>query len=322
MRHKIFFIFSCSVVFLFIIELSLRLIWGFGDPILFVEDKDFEYIYAPNQHVVRFGNRISTNEYSMRSLSLSKKDQVRILKVGDSIINGGTLTDDDSLATTLLEKQLTSRHKENVRVLNISAGSWGPDNAFAYIQRFGSFNAGMIVLVFSSHDLYDSMEHEKIVDADNSFPSKKPYFAIQELFGRYFLPYLTSLTTTSHRNSDRKIAMSKRGVDRDLINSGWNNFFNYTKNNNIELLVVLHPTLEEVRFHAYDENGKMLIRILDSAKVPYILELKNAPTFDLYRDDIHYNNKGQKFLARELYPYLNTYVNSISAKALKPGAGH
>jgi len=39
-------------------------------PFFYVENDKFEYIFAPNQHIERFGNEIFVNEYSMRSLSL------------------------------------------------------------------------------------------------------------------------------------------------------------------------------------------------------------------------------------------------------------
>ena len=110
-----------------IVELVGRYAFGFGNPPIHVSDPDFEYIQAPNQDVTRLGNKIITNEYSMRSKPLTESDSVYILGLGDSVINGGAQTTQDSLATTILENELSEKYNKKVRVLNISAGSWGTD---------------------------------------------------------------------------------------------------------------------------------------------------------------------------------------------------
>jgi len=48
-------------ILIIVTELVLRFVWGFGTPVLFVYSADYEYIYAPNQEVTRFGNKIMTN---------------------------------------------------------------------------------------------------------------------------------------------------------------------------------------------------------------------------------------------------------------------
>src|SRR5687768_4522765 len=95
------------LVLLVATELVARFVLGLGELPVYVASKEYEYIYAPGQDVKRFGNHILTNEFSMRSAPLSKADKVRILKFGDSVINGGAQTDHDSLASTILEKQLS-----------------------------------------------------------------------------------------------------------------------------------------------------------------------------------------------------------------------
>jgi hypothetical protein len=305
------------MLFLAVIELVLKYVWGFGDPVLYKADKNFEYIYAPNQNIIRFGNHIVTNEFSMRSLPVAESDTIRILKIGDSIVNGGSLTTHDSLATTILENELNNAFAQKIRVLNVSAGSWGPDNAFSYIQKYGSFNAKLMVLVFSSHDLYDTMEHEKIVDVDPSYPSKKPFSALTEVFKRYLFPTFESWLHLKTKNA--KVATDNNLISfgKERINVGWNKFFHYAEEHKIKLLVVLHPTLAEIKMKGYDTNGQKILNLLDSAKIDRILELDNLPRKDLYRDEIHYNNKGQKFLARELYPYLKRFIQETYKVSMK-----
>jgi hypothetical protein len=85
------------------IEIYLRYYWGFCDTVLTQESDKFEYIAQPNQHRFRFKKHVRYNEYSMRSDSLSASDSIRILGFGDSVLNGGVQTEQDSLATSIIE---------------------------------------------------------------------------------------------------------------------------------------------------------------------------------------------------------------------------
>jgi hypothetical protein len=309
MRKKIFVYFIVEVLIIVAVECALRLFWGFGTPVLYTEDKDFEYIYSANQDVKRFGNHILTNEYSMRSKPLSKTDDIRILKIGDSVINGGTPTDQDSLASTLLENQLSEEYHKNIRVLNISAGSWGPDNAAAYIKKYGNFECKMMVLVFSSHDLYDNMEHEKIVGLNVNYPDKKPFCAIMEVLNRYLIPRIQEKFSLG-AYAPSKLNPDMIGTRVLEINPGWQFFIEHCRKNNIALFVVLHPTTMEIEQNSYNENGKKIIALLDSSHVDYLKELDNHPAEDLYRDNIHYNARGQRFLAKEEHPEIKKFLDS------------
>ena len=159
------------IVLLFILEVFLRQYFGFCNTVLIREDADFEYIAQPNQDRFRFRNHIKYNSFSMRSEAVDSA-AVLILGFGDSVINGGVLTDQDSLATTILSDSLTKIHRNKIQFLNVSAGSWGPDNCFAYLKKYGDFGAKSIYLFVSSHDAYDNMNFEKIVDVSESLPSK------------------------------------------------------------------------------------------------------------------------------------------------------
>ena len=282
-----------------------RFYFGLGKLPVYVESKEFEYIYAPNQHIKRFGNRIITNEYSMRSLPLSGKDKIRILKFGDSIINGGSQTDNDSLASTILEDELTEQFHSSIRVLNVGANSWGPDNAFAYLNKYGNFNASMIVLVFSSHDLYDNMHHQKVVGVHPAWPKEQPFSAVTDGFFKYLIPWIKSqmikdYNKYSYLGGDIKSASK--------INSGWYDFINYCKDKNIELLVYLHAERTEALNKKYNSMGEKIIQMLNSDKVKHILGIDHTLDETYYRDFIHLNNKGQKKLAEALEPEIKVHI--------------
>lgn len=80
-----------GILFLFS-EVALREIWGFCDAPLSIESEKYEYIFAPNQDRIRFGQHVKYNSLSQRSEE-PKKQQKKILGCGDSVINGGVQTD-------------------------------------------------------------------------------------------------------------------------------------------------------------------------------------------------------------------------------------
>jgi hypothetical protein len=169
-------------------ELSLRIFMG--QPALYVADAEIEYMFQPDQRVHRFGREVKINAYGMRSEDLVSADaagRFRVLVLGDSVVNGGNLTDQSALATDMLSRQQTSAG-EPIDALNVSAGSWGPGNLLAYINRFGTFDADMAILVLSRHDLDDDRTFAPL--DKNTYPTAAPMFATQEFLDRYVQRYL------------------------------------------------------------------------------------------------------------------------------------
>ena len=173
-------------------EWGARSVLGLGDPPLSITHPRIEYLYAPNQDVRRFGKRILINAFGMRSepFGLSKgADELRVLVFGDSVVNGGNLTDHNDLATTRLAHDLRPvAGGRRVVVGNVSAGSWGPGNWLAYSQTYGFFDADVVVLVASSHDLGDNPTFAPL--DPNTHPTRKPLLALTEGLTRYLPRYL------------------------------------------------------------------------------------------------------------------------------------
>jgi hypothetical protein len=286
------------VVFTVGIELILRKVWGFGDMVLFQSDDKFEYIAQPGQDRVRFGNRSLYNEYSMRSEPLRKGDQCIILGFGDSVINGGVLTDHDSLATTLVEEQLGN----GFRFLNISAGSWGPDNCAGYLQKFGDFNARMIVLLVSSHDAHDNMTFEKTVGYLESHPDRQYPLALIELFSKYLIPRLAKLKPDL--TSD-PLMINKHGIG---FNSGFDYFTRYTKEHNIPFLVCLHLEKQEIAKNKVNSQGEEILNYCRENNIKVITGLEIGENDAHYRDEIHLNEQGQKLWASALLSEIKNTV--------------
>lgn len=287
------------------IELSLSIFLGLGNPPLYVHSDNYQYIYAPNQDVERFGARTMTNSYSMRSRELSDEDEVRILKIGDSVTNGGAILDHENLASTLLENKLQSIYESKIRVLNISAGGWSPEHEFAYLKKNGLFDAKLMLVEWNGEDLYSEMNLDKTVGVSPNMPEKKPIFAIQELFNRYIIPELEG---TSYRGGEVGFIENENKVKRN--EKGINDLINLSKANMIPLVVYLHPNKEELLSKTLDARGLALLELLKSKNVTVYNGLSiMEPRF--YRDGIHLNEEGHKRISDFFAPILCKKLDSM-----------
>ena len=300
MKKLIFFI-IIGAVFISL-EIFLRLHFGFCDAVLIKEDSNFEYIAKPNQQRYRFGKHINYNMESMRSEEIDST-AVIILGFGDSVINGGNLTDQDSLATSILSDSLSTIKGQKVQFLNISAGSWGPDNCYAYLKKYGNFSAKSIYLFVSSHDAYDNMNFQKIVGINQSFPDKQYSLALFELIDRYLVPRVKKVFIKSPTESDN-LGINKKNLG-SVFNSGFASFFSYSKKNNIPLIIFLHAERDELKKGFYNEQGQEIIQFAKSNNIQLITDLNNGLNINEFRDKIHINEKGQRLLAMRVLAEMN-----------------
>ncbi|WP_133272250.1 hypothetical protein [Hymenobacter radiodurans] len=286
-------------------EIVLRSYFGFGNAILFREDAHMEYIPIP-QTKQRFGHNNLYNSFSQRNRELLPTDSTVILGFGDSILNGGALTEQDSLATTMLSSYLSKKYKKEILFTNISAGSWGPDNCYAYLKKYGNFKAKGILLVVSSHDAYDNMTFEKIVGIHPNYPNTQYGSAICEVLDRYlYHPYLKQFFsneewTKSTRTDQLLINKYKRGAN---FNTGFSAFKAYCDSAKIPLTIYLHADINELNFRRYNAQGQLIIDFCESNKIKLVEELDyNMQPHD-YRDNIHLSHSGQ----RRMFNILKTY---------------
>lgn len=285
------------------LEIFLRVYYGFCDTVLMKEDSNFEYIAQPNQQRFRFRNHVMYNSLSMRSEEVDTSSTI-ILGFGDSVINGGVQTDQDSLATTILSDTLSKIHNTKIQFLNISAGSWGPDNCYAYLKKHGDFGAKSIFLFVSSHDAYDNMNFEKIVDIHESFPSKQYLLASYELVDRYLIPRLKSMSKKTASNIDN-LGINKK-KENSVFNTGFMSFLSYSKDKNIPFTIYLHADKNEMESGSYNQQGQEIIRFAKENNIPLILDLENGLSLSDFRDGIHINSKGQKKIANSLIKFMDT----------------
>lgn len=277
------------------LEITLRL-WGFCDALLYNHSDKYEYIAQPYQDRYRFGAHIHYNSYSQRSTEPDSTKKI-ILGLGDSVLFGGTWMDQDSLATTIFSKET------GIQMLNISAGSWGPDNCAAYLKEKGTFNAKAMILVCSSHDAYDVMSHIPVVGVYPNYPNKQYKSAIIELMDRYLIPIIKYYFSKAKKKLDpdetvvSNITHSSVKKKSKQFDPGFEQLKNIADSLHIPFIIYLHAETSEIAEGDYNEMGKKIIRWADTNSVPLINGIQNGETTDMYKDVIHFNEKGQRHLA-------------------------
>lgn len=167
---------------------------GLGTPPLYRADPQLEYQLKPGQEVHRFHNRVAINRWGMRAEPLAPTPAAgrrRVLLFGDSVLFGGSQLDQRLIASELLHQRLNAggaggtAATSPVEVGNVSAGSWGPGNWRAWVQRHGVLGASDVVLVVSSHDARDNPTFAPL---DANHPERPPASALAELLQRYAWP--------------------------------------------------------------------------------------------------------------------------------------
>jgi hypothetical protein len=285
------------VVTFILIELGLRFV--LGQATLSVAHPRIEYLFAPNQDNVRFFNRIQINEEGMRSSSFrtpKPADELRILVLGDSVINGGNGTDQKRLATELLEQYLGDSLPRPVEVLNISAGSWGPPNLLAYLEERGTFDADIALLVLSTHDHADAPTFQPL--NPNTHPQEQRLLSTWEALNRYG-PALLSRITPKKPSP----AAEYREADRNQSLNALGQIFVLLKEAGVSSTMILHATQSELTQGSYEPESTYLRDVATRHEVPLAEDLaifqkammNGEPPLG---DSIHPTVSGQKLMAR------------------------
>lgn len=252
-------------------ELVARLALGLGDPPLYARHAEMEYVLKPGCYQ-RFGNRLCINRLGMRS----DAEKPEILVIGDSVINGGSLTDQDDLATEILGDALGRS------VGNVSAGSWGPENWQAFLDAHDWPEAEAVVVVMTSGDLIDIRDFPEDLGPD--YPFETPLLALEEVvfryLPRYILPSKPPITVTDER--------------RRLGAEAYRLFLMGLQEHYPRIAVLYHPNREEHERGAYGSDVvRTIAEDLGIPVFPSLALLQQAH----YRDHIHLTRDGQRLYA-------------------------
>lgn len=281
-------------------ELVLRYVFGFCDALLYRESDKYEYIAQPNQDRHRFGAYIHYNSFSQRN-GEPDSTKLRVLGLGDSVLFGGTWMDQDSLASTLFSDET------GTQMLNISSGSWGPDNCAAYLKEKGTFGASAMILVCSSHDAYDVMTYVPVVGVVPTYPDRQYKLAWAELIDRYLVPRIRMMFGKTEVKLDPDEQVVKNSEFKNTVrqksssfNNGFVQLLDISQKKNIPMAIYLHAENDEISAGRYNEMGQKIIEWAAEHDVCLIEGLKAGETEDMYHDKIHFNEAGQRFLATQM----------------------
>ncbi|WP_427161065.1 SGNH/GDSL hydrolase family protein [Aliinostoc sp. HNIBRCY26] len=287
------------VVALVLLEIGLRSLFGFGNPLTYIADDQIGYLLAPNQRTRRFGNLIEINEYSMRSGAVAQTPPTRrVLMLGDSIVNGGWWTDQANTISSLLMASLSQQ--QPTEVLNASANSWGPRNELAYLKKYGTFQAQTLVLLINTDDLFATAPTSLPVGRDRNYPNQKPVLGLIEVWQRYVqkpqpIPELAAL---------QKEAGDRVGVNLEAIAQ----IQALTQQNQSKFLLIMTPLLRELgKPGPRDYEIIARQRLQDFTQAQQIAYIDFLPIFNantnpqgLYQDHIHLNLQGNQLVTQTI----------------------
>jgi hypothetical protein len=286
------------------VEIICRYGFGLGDPPLEIADAACGYRFGPSQAVERFGNRVSYDANSLRGGYDSPPDGpvLKTLVIGDSVLNGGALTDDRDTATEVLNGISYELNGRTLRFMNLSAGSWAPPQQLGYLNAYGTLDADGVTLVLSSHDALGLPRGSKL-----PFPTEKPWTATEEVLLRHLLGYqrhLFSSAPTGWEAAAAKVPSDVAASEDPTAASFWclKQIIGLCRQKTLPLAVVFWPTRTETRNSSWDKPAGVLFETLDAEKVPHIDLMKRIraiPDFEaaVYRDDIHPTPTGQRLVA-------------------------
>lgn len=305
MKKRIYYTLAVLLILILLAEFSLRLFLGFCDAPLYQESDKYEYILQPNQDRHRFGAHVITNSYSQRSEEPDTTKKI-VLGLGDSVIFGGTWMDHDSLGTTLFSNET------DIQMLNIAAGSWGPDNCAAYLKEHGTFGAKAMVLVCSSHDAFDCMSHVPVVGVWPNYPKEQYTVALYELWDRYLWPRIKYyFCKPVYVDVDPDEEVESKAADQQVVqksiyfNPGFDQLKAIADSLNIPFTIYLHAEIGEVAQKEYNWMGKLIIKWAKARGVRLINGIEEGENKEMYHDAIHYNEKGHRHMADVMEKYIS-----------------
>lgn len=288
------------------VELVLRFGFGFGNPPLYVADDTIGYRLAPNQQVRRFGNRIRINEYSMRADAIAPTPApgtFRLFLLGDSLANGNWWTDQDNILSERIAHYLKPTilgqldQYQKIEALNASANSWGPRNELAYLERFGTFDPAVLVLLLNTDDLFGTEPISLQVGRDRSYPARPFPFALAEPLSRLRKQQpIPGLKEAQDEGGDR-VGKNITAVD---------GIYRQASASNSQFILVLSPLKREIpgpRDYELVARDRLQTWAKDN-QVTYLdllADFQQQPNPNaLYRDHIHLSPTGNEYVSKQI----------------------
>lgn len=280
-------------------EITLRFVFGLGNPVLVAPDAACGYILKPNQNIERFFCRTRSNRYGMRSDPVQEEKApgtLRIFFLGDSVTYGTSRVDQSRLFTQILHRELPSIVHRPVEVLNASASGWAIDNELSYIRSRGTFNADLVLIVLNSGD--PGQPRSQIEDVGEDSTLHHSTTALGELWTRWFAPrflHTAIKTDAGDKSSDNAAIIRSNLADLDALQK-------LVESRNARLAMIYIPVRAEIPSPA-NQAQQLLRNWSASHSVPFF-DMTSAesgyPTKGITLDGVHLNTKGNAVVAQAI----------------------
>ncbi|MGK0361023.1 MAG: hypothetical protein ACI9U2_003341 [Bradymonadia bacterium] len=286
---------------LIVAEVGLRL-FGYGDPILYVNDPVVGYYPQAIQDVTRQGKRIAINAQSMRSIPISPEKPpgaFRILMLGDSTLYGGAYVDQADIYASRVDA-LLEKDAGPVEILNMGVNGWGAFHQIAWVEQFGHYNADLAIITLPYADLFRPLTSL----ASKPYLTSKPMFALQEV--AHHLMWRTRNTAIGKPDPKLREAQGKRGV------VAYSKLANLLRLKGVEVIIEVLPSRTAGTTGAAKKTEKdwvsMLMYQLGAYRLGYPEGLFKAEGAAAYHDFVHLSATGHARYAA----YLNTQIRTNS----------
>jgi len=296
-------------------ELAGRML-GLHTPMLY-QVTSYGYRVAPDQDFRRFGHRVFINHQGLRNepiAPLPAAGTLRILCLGDSITNGGAITDQDDTYPYQFQR-LLGAGGQKVEVLNASAPGWAIGNEAGWLKENGVLGAQAAVFTIGTLDLFQELAGPETVDGHPSFPSHAPAFALEDLVTHYLVPrlLLRSLADPGARPSAQSLEGARENIGQLLDMAELARRSGATPT----VLFIEQPGRFELS-DPYTASAKtQLFEALKDRGIPFVDtrdSVERAGGRALFRDGLHPNVDGNRVLAQLAARLLTPVIDGRLAK--------
>jgi hypothetical protein len=278
--------------------------------LLYQADLHTGYRVAPNQVTQRFGNHIRINEFSMRNDPITPHrppQTLRVLMLGDSLVNGMVWTDQGQTLTAWLargldQQVLPHRPETQVEVLNVAAGSWGPRNELGYLQTWGGFESQVLILVLNTDDFFGGPLRPEVVGRDPNYPDRYPVAALAEVTDQLWrrLPF------------SKPPAVPPLPPEQDVVGINLKaiaDIHHFSQRQGMGFMVVLSPLTRELAVQGGSRNyeKKARQRLQDWVASQGVVYLDLLPLMNdhpqpltLFSDHIHLSVAGNQWVSQAI----------------------
>ncbi len=310
-----------------------------SSPAIFVESEE-GYSLLPNQkakHYSLYGDYVvdyTTNSQGIRSkreyLKDKPKNTKRIFILGDSLIFGVGVNDNETLASVLEEKLNRQLQEGNhYEVLNLGVTGYTFDNSYVRLKRYLEFKPDFVIFVILGvNDFLDILDHEWILDKNQDIVSvkensrhidqyhrfvngpknlyKKSIFIIENIreFLRRNSVMYTFLGSLRHRNKFKSNEVETRRKNVNVEMKGvvssvqvLDRFFNLGDKNHFKTIFILEG------FNNKSVKDEFLNYL--SQKTNWIIDIDDFKGKDSYvLRDGHWSAFGNSYIADLVFKYL------------------